>query len=188
MSGRSIRGAHDVFRVLHDITRKDREHFFALHLDPHLRLIRRELVAIGTLTHALLHPREVFRGAIRHGAYALILAHNHPTGDPTPSEEDIEVTRQLCIVADAVEIPILSHVILARDAYAELAPRSLHITPWQEQEVALTARTTSPPCTLPRSPRTAEDWQSWILALRGPALPSWIGCDQIAQPDFIPQR
>lgn len=88
------------------------EKFWVLCLNRKNRLIRQVEVTSGTATSSLAHPREVFRAAIRHGATAVVCAHNHPSGDPAPSAADVQVTRQLRDAARAVDIDLLDHVII----------------------------------------------------------------------------
>ena len=90
------------------------EHFQTVLLNARRRLIRVEHISQGTLDTLLIHPREVFRGAIQAGAVALILAHNHPSGDPAPSEADIKVTRDLIRAGQLLKIEVLDHIILGR--------------------------------------------------------------------------
>jgi DNA repair protein RadC len=78
------------------------------------RLLRREEVTSGTATASLLHPREVFRPALRHGAAAVIVAHNHPSGDPAPSKADLDMTRRLADAAKILGVTLSDHVILGR--------------------------------------------------------------------------
>jgi DNA repair protein RadC len=92
----------------------DVEKFWVLCLDRRNRLKRRVEISSGTATAALAHPREVFRSAIREAASAVVCAHNHPSGDPSPSAADIQLTRQLREAAAAVDIPLLDHVIIGR--------------------------------------------------------------------------
>jgi DNA repair protein RadC len=92
----------------------DVEKFWVLCLNRRNRLRKRVEVSSGTATAALAHPREVFRAAIREGAAAVVCAHNHPSGDPSPSAADIQLTRQLREAATAVDIPLLDHVIIGR--------------------------------------------------------------------------
>lgn len=92
----------------------DVEKFWVLSLNRKNRLIKRTEVTSGTATNSLVHPREVFREAIREGASAVICVHNHPSGDPTPSSADIQVTRQLREAAKTVCIDLLDHVIVGR--------------------------------------------------------------------------
>ena len=90
------------------------EKFWALCLDRKNRLLRRVEVTSGTATNSLVHPREVFREAIRLSAAAIIVAHNHPSGDPAPSKADIAVTRKLREAANVISIDLLDHVILGQ--------------------------------------------------------------------------
>lgn len=90
------------------------EKFWVLCLNRKNRLIKQVEISSGTATSALAHPREVFREAVRHGATAIICAHNHPSGDPTPSAADVHVTRQLREAARAVDIELADHIILGR--------------------------------------------------------------------------
>jgi DNA repair protein RadC len=92
----------------------DVEKFWVLCLNRRNRLRKRVEVSSGTATAALAHPREVFRSAIREAAAAVVCAHNHPSGDPSPSAADIQLTRQLREAASAVDIPLLDHVIIGR--------------------------------------------------------------------------
>lgn len=90
------------------------EKFWVLCLNRRNRLRKRVEISSGTATAALAHPREVFRSAIREAASAVVCAHNHPSGDPSPSAADIQLTRQLREAAGAVDIPLLDHVIIGR--------------------------------------------------------------------------
>ncbi|MGB0290848.1 MAG: RadC family protein [Opitutales bacterium] len=92
----------------------DVEKFWVLCLDRKNRLISDQAVTSGTATSSLVHPREVFREAIKCNATAIIAAHNHPSGDPTPSKADIQITRQLRQAAQTLQIDFLDHVILGR--------------------------------------------------------------------------
>lgn len=90
----------------------DREVLKVALLDTKLRLLRLEEVALGSLTECIAHPREIFRPAIVHSAYGVILMHNHPSGDPAPSQADHRLTRQLAEAARLLQINFLDHVIL----------------------------------------------------------------------------
>lgn len=92
------------------------EKFWVLCLNRRNRLVKRVEITSGTATAALAHPREVFRAAIRESATAVVCAHNHPSGDPAPSAQDLQVTRQLRDAAKAVDIELLDHVIIGRPA------------------------------------------------------------------------
>lgn len=97
------------------------EEFHVLALDVRQRLLRDVLVTRGTLTSSLVHPREVFRPAIAEAAAAVIVAHNHPSGDPTPSPEDRSITRQLAEAGRLLGVPVYDHVIVGSDRYFSFA-------------------------------------------------------------------
>jgi DNA repair protein RadC len=99
------------------------ETFHVLLLDGKHRLRRRQRVSEGTLTTSLVHPREVFGPAIREGAAALICVHNHPSGDPEPSREDLEVTRRLIEAGRLLGVPLLDHVVVADEGYVSIRER-----------------------------------------------------------------
>jgi DNA repair protein RadC len=101
----------------------ERETFHALLLDGKHRLQRRHRVSEGTLTSSLVHPREVFGPALREGAAALIVVHNHPSGDPEPSAEDLSVTRRLIEVGQIVGVPLLDHVVVGAEGYVSIRER-----------------------------------------------------------------
>jgi DNA repair protein RadC len=102
-----------VWEYLYPEIRSDAvEKVWVLCLDRKNKLIRAEAVTSGTATGSLVHPREVFRPAIRHGATALILAHNHPSGDPSPSGADLRVTKKILEASKAVDLEMHDHVIL----------------------------------------------------------------------------
>ena len=108
----------DVDRYLRPLVRDlEVERFHVFCLDARHRLRRAHVVSVGTLTASLVHPREVFRVAVREAAAAILLAHNHPSGDPTPSAEDAAVTRRLTDVGRVLGIRVLDHVIVAAGGY-----------------------------------------------------------------------
>ena len=116
-----IRGPADVFARMGPRLRDvPQEEFHALLLNTRHRVVREVLVTRGTLDSSLIHPREVFRHAVAEGAAGVILVHNHPSGDPTPSPEDRAVTRQLAEAGRAVGIPVLDHVVVGRGAFVSL--------------------------------------------------------------------
>ena len=95
----------------------EKEHFLAVHLSTRHIPSFLEVVSVGTLNSSLVHPREVYRRAIREGSACLVLVHNHPSGDPSPSADDIEITSRLVRVGELVGIEVLDHVILAYERY-----------------------------------------------------------------------
>ena len=123
----AVTGPEDVVRLLRETARTlDCEVFWVLLLDTRNRLLRPpDAVSRGLLNASLVHPREVFKGAIRASAAAVILAHNHPSGDPAPSAEDLAITRQLVESGRIIGIPVMDHVILGRRAGATAGHFSL---------------------------------------------------------------
>lgn len=99
---------------------KQKEHVVALLLDNRHRLIRLSPIAIGSLSASLVHPRELFKDAIAASAAALIVAHNHPSGDPQPSAHDVELTERLMEAGRLLGIEVLDHLILGRDGVVSL--------------------------------------------------------------------
>ena len=119
-----MRSAARVHRLLEpELRGLKQETFHVLLLDGKHALLRRELVSAGTLTTSLVHPREVLRPAVREGAAAVICAHNHPSGDPEPSPEDLEVTRRLLRAGETVGVPLLDHVVLGAGRFVSLRER-----------------------------------------------------------------
>jgi DNA repair protein RadC len=119
--GERIGSPEDVHRHFHARLRDAKaEEFHIVLLDARHRLLRSVLASQGTLTASLVHPREVFRPALREAAAALVLVHNHPSGDPTPSPEDREITRRLARAGALLGVPVLDHVIVADRGYASL--------------------------------------------------------------------
>lgn len=117
-----IRGPEDVHARMGPLLRDlPQEEFHALLLNAQHRLLRTVLVTRGILDASLIHPREVFRAAVVEGAAALILVHNHPSGDPTPSGEDRAVTRQLARAGRTLGIHVLDHVVVGDGRYHALS-------------------------------------------------------------------
>ena len=94
-------------------------------LDGKNRVIREVQISEGSLNQSIVHPREVFNQAVRESAAAVILIHNHPTGDPTPSREDNEITRRLKEAGDLLGIKVLDHIIIGDGAYLSFVDRGL---------------------------------------------------------------
>ncbi|MAI79765.1 MAG: hypothetical protein CL917_12540 [Deltaproteobacteria bacterium] len=108
----------DVHRHFFQRLRRLREeHCFVLILDGRNRVIRESQVSVGTLTSSLVHPREVFRVAVRDAAASLILVHNHPSGDPAPSRQDLDMTRRLVEVGHLLGIRLVDHIIVAESGF-----------------------------------------------------------------------
>ena len=124
--GRRLARSAEIFEAFHARLRDLRkERFLAVLLDAKNRVLREDLVSEGILTASLVHPREVFGPAIREAAAGLVLVHNHPSGDPEPSPEDLEVTRRLCAVGELVGIRVLDHVVVGDGRYVSFLERGL---------------------------------------------------------------
>jgi DNA repair protein RadC len=104
---------------------KKKEHFVVLCLDTRNRLINRKLVSVGSLDTSIVHPREVFKEAVSSCAASVIFAHNHPSGDPEPSKEDIELTKRLAKAGEIIGIDVLDHIIVCDKSYVSLKARNL---------------------------------------------------------------
>jgi DNA repair protein RadC len=103
----------------------DREHFKVLYLDRKGGLIVKEDVSVGGLHSSIVHPREVFKTAVKRSAASIILAHNHPSGDPTPSREDVDITRRLIEAGKLMGIEVLDHVVIGENTYCSLKEKGL---------------------------------------------------------------
>lgn len=93
-------------------TYKDREQFICLALNTKNRVIGHEIVSVGSLNSTTVHPREVFKFAVKHSAQRIILAHNHPSGDPTPSDEDIVLTKRMANAGNVLGIEVCDHIVI----------------------------------------------------------------------------
>lgn len=116
--GDPLHGSADVYLHYRERLAHERvEYFIAIVLDNKHRKIRDVVVGQGSLTASIVHPRDVFARVIRDAAAAVIFVHNHPSGDPTPSREDIEITRRLREVGDLIGVKVLDHVIIGNGRY-----------------------------------------------------------------------
>ena len=107
----------DVWNFCADIRALQREHFVAFYLDTQNCLIERQTISIGTLNSSLVHPREVFEPALAFHAASIIIAHNHPSGELSPSREDREVTKRLVEAGKIIGIDVIDHIILSKSSY-----------------------------------------------------------------------
>ncbi len=112
-----LRNPRDVARCLESMARLEREQFRCLYLNTVNRLIKEEVISVGSLNASLVHPREVFHFAIHYRAASIILAHNHPSGSLEPSGEDLSLTRQLLAVSGVMGIAILDHLIVGSEGW-----------------------------------------------------------------------
>lgn len=111
----TIECAKDVYNYFVDFLKdKKKEHFYALLLDSKNRIIKEELISVGTLNSSLVHPREVFKEAIKESANAIVLVHNHPSGNVEPSSEDLAINYKMKEVGELVGIKVLDHVVIGK--------------------------------------------------------------------------
>ncbi|MDR0434810.1 MAG: DNA repair protein RadC [Gracilibacteraceae bacterium] len=115
-----IRQPADAVALLKDMRDLDREHFRVLTLNTKNMVLGIETVSVGTLNTSVVHPRECFKPALRRGANAVILAHNHPSGDPSPSNQDIEITQRLVECGKILGINVLDHIIIGDKNFISL--------------------------------------------------------------------
>lgn len=106
--------------VMNDMRFLTQEHFVALYLNTKNQVLHKQTVFIGSLNASIVHPREVYKEALRHSAASIICMHNHPSGDPTPSREDIEVTRRLSECGKILGIELLDHLIIGENKFVSL--------------------------------------------------------------------
>ncbi len=110
-----INSSQDVVKEVNHIKENKKKNFVVLYLDARSKLIHKETISIGTLNASLIHPREVFEPAIRYLAAQIVLAHNHPSGDSDPSEDDIEITKQLTSAGQILDIEVVEHVVITQN-------------------------------------------------------------------------
>lgn len=110
----------DVWLALADIRRHKKEHFIVFYLDSRYKVLNRETISVGTINTSLVHPREVYEPAIRLLATHIMVAHNHPSGDPMASAEDLAVTLRLAEAGAIIGVPLLDHIIVTDKGYHSL--------------------------------------------------------------------
>jgi len=121
-----VRSPSDVAQLLmSEMAHLQQEHFQVLYLDTRNRLLGSETVYVGSLNASHIRVAEVFRDAVKRNCAAIIVAHNHPSGDPTPSPEDVEVTRQLVAAGNLLDIEVLDHLIIGQQRFVSLRERGL---------------------------------------------------------------
>lgn len=114
-----------VFETFKFLMAETKEHFITLHLDGKNRIVCMDMVSVGSLNQSIVHPREVFKTAVLSNAMGLILVHQHPTGDASPSQEDIAITRRLKEAGEIMGIRILDHIIVGDGEYVSFVERGL---------------------------------------------------------------
>jgi len=121
--GPRIRNPKDFAKRFADIAYWDREAFLVVTMNQKNRVIDKHLVSLGTLTSTLVHPREVYKPAILDSAASVVFLHNHPSGDPKPSDEDKMLTTQLHTAGTYLGIELIDHIIIGRDGYFSFADK-----------------------------------------------------------------
>jgi DNA repair protein RadC len=125
-SRKPVRNSSDAARILQSyLAGADREYFVVLLLDAKHRVEALNVAAIGSLTASIVHPREVFKPAVIMSAASIVLGHNHPSGDPSPSRQDMVLTQRLVQAGDLLGIKVLDHIIIGDGAYISFADRGL---------------------------------------------------------------
>jgi len=114
-----------VFEMFRDLILETKEHFLCIHLDGKNRIICLDRVSVGSLNQSVVHVREVLKSALLSSAAATLLVHNHPTGDPTPSGEDLAITRRLKEAGELIGIPVLDHIIIGEGQYVSFVEKGL---------------------------------------------------------------
>lgn len=120
-----LTSAENVNDLVQDMAVYDREHFHCLLLDTKNRLIERVEISVGSLNASIVHPRELYKLAVARSAAAVIVVHNHPSGDTTPSGADIQLTRRLVKAGDVLGIELLDHVIVGSEGFTSLRDSGL---------------------------------------------------------------
>jgi len=122
----TVRSPGDVSSLLmEDMRYLQKEHFVCLFLNTKNHIIGQETLSMGSLNASIVHPREVFRAAIKRSSASIICVHNHPSGDPTPSPEDIQMTRRLVEAGEIVGIDVLDHIVIGDRTYVSLKEQGL---------------------------------------------------------------
>jgi DNA repair protein RadC len=120
LEGKPITSASDVYKYLDEFKNEDREHFIVIGLDTKNKPCYREIVSIGTLNTAVIHPREIFKKAIIMSCNSIIVAHNHPSGSLEPSVEDIEIMKELKQAGEILHIKVLDALVISKNGYEQI--------------------------------------------------------------------
>jgi len=116
--GQPFKGSYDVYAHFRErLASEPVEHFIAVLLDNKHRKLKDVTLSLGSLTASIVHPRDVYRRIVRDAAAAVIFVHNHPSGDATPSAEDLEITRRLREVGELIGVPVLDHIIIGKGRF-----------------------------------------------------------------------
>jgi len=122
-----INSSQDVLKEVSHIRENKKENFVVLYLDARNKLIYKETISIGTLNANLVHPREVFEPAVKNLAAQIILAHNHPSGDPEPSEDDLILAKRLVEAGKIMGIEVTDHIVIAKSGFVSFKEKGIII-------------------------------------------------------------
>ncbi len=122
---RKVSSSSEVHQLFKFLAHETKEHFLALHLDTKNKIICVDQVSVGSLSASIVHPREVMKSALLSSAAAMIFIHNHPSGDPTPSREDMEITTRLKEACELLGMRLLDHIVICEEQYISFADRGL---------------------------------------------------------------
>ncbi|MBN1645848.1 DNA repair protein RadC [Candidatus Woesearchaeota archaeon] len=114
---KAIRHSNDVYKTMDFLSHENVEYFFGIYLGARNNILKVKMITKGIADHSIIHPREILRPAINLPCCAFIVVHNHPSGDPQPSEQDQQITESLHNVAKIFDIPLLDHVIVGKSSY-----------------------------------------------------------------------
>ena len=116
----SIKNSSDIYELFSYLSRETKEYFIAIHLDTKNRIICIDTISIGSLFSSIVHPREVFKSVLLSSAASIAIVHNHPSGTPEPSTDDINITKKLRKAGNFLGIPVIDHVIIGNGSYISL--------------------------------------------------------------------
>ena len=118
--GKSISNSRDIYKLFRYLSRETKEHFIAIHLDTKNRIICIDRISTGSLGDSIVHPREVFKSVLLSSAASIAVVHNHPSGTPDPSKDDINITKRLKEAGELLGIEVLDHIIIGNGCYISL--------------------------------------------------------------------
>ncbi|MFZ3062712.1 MAG: DNA repair protein RadC [Actinomycetota bacterium] len=121
----TIKTPDDVYKSTSELKKARKEYFLALYLNARNQLIKKEVISIGSLNANIVHPREVFEPAVGVAAASLILVHNHPSGQPDPSDDDISLTKRLVLAGEIMGIEILDHIVVGEKGFVSIKEKGL---------------------------------------------------------------
>ena len=123
-TGGSLKSSQDIYQIFSYLSKETREHFIAVHLSTKNEIICVDTISIGSLTASVVHPREVFKSALLSSAASVAFVHNHPSGSPDPSKEDLDITAKLNEAGKLLGISVLDHVIIGSGGYISLMEKN----------------------------------------------------------------